>query len=192
MALTSTLLGLGAQAPEFSLPDTVGGTTVSLQDFDGPLLVMFISNHCPYVKHVRSQLAAIGRDYQPRGLGVVAVGANDADNYPDDSPENMKLEAEAQGYTFPYLHDADQSVAAAYTAVCTPDIFLFDSGRKLVYRGRLDASRPGSDVPVTGEDLRAAIDAVLTGGVPSSDQVPSMGCSIKWKPGNEPGYVVKS
>lgn len=184
------MLDLGTEAPDFSLTDTVSGKTVSLSDYDDEtgLLVMFISNHCPYVKHVRDELAKLGKDYADSGVGIVAICANDPDNYPDDAPEKMKEEAETHGYVFPYLHDADQSVAAAYTAMCTPDFFLFGPDRKLVYRGRLDESRPDSGVPVTGRELRAAIDAVLAGEEPPDEQHPSMGCSIKWKPGNQPAY----
>jgi len=190
MAVTSTMLALGTEAPDFSLTDTVSGRTVSLSDFadETGVLVMFISNHCPYVKHVRQQLARLGRDYAESGIGIVAICANDPDNYPDDAPEKMRQEAEAHGYVFPYLHDPDQTVAAAYTAMCTPDFFLFGPDRKLVYRGRLDGSRPDSGIPVTGEELRAAIDAVLAGDEVPDEQFPSMGCSIKWKPGNEPAY----
>lgn len=184
------MLALGTQAPDFSLPDAVTGDTVSLSDYEDKtgVLVMFISNHCPYVKHVRDELARIGKDYQASGIGVVAINANDAEQYPDDSPEAMKAEAEAHGYVFPYLHDADQGVTAAYTAMCTPDFFLFGPDRTLVYRGRLDGSRPNTDVPLTGEDLRAAMDAVLAGQPVSEEQYASMGCSIKWKPGNQPAY----
>jgi peroxiredoxin len=190
MATTSTMLSLGTRAPEFTLPDVVSGNQVSLSDFDGKqgLLVMFICNHCPYVQHVRAELANFGRDYRDRDLGIVAISANDASRYPDDGPAAMKVEAETQGYTFPYLFDDDQEVAAAYTAMCTPDFFLFDSNRELVYRGRFDESRPNSGVPVTGADLRLAADAVLAGDEVSDDQWPSMGCSIKWKPGNVPAY----
>ncbi len=194
MAVTSTMLALGTRAPDFTLPDAVSGEKFSLDDFADKkaLLVMFLSNHCPYVKHVSEELARLGTDYQTSDLAIVAISSNDADSYPDDSPEMMKKEAEAQGYVFPYLHDEDQTVAAAYTAMCTPDLFLFDSDRKLVYRGRLDDSRPNSGVPVTGRDLRAAIEAVLSDSEPSTEQYPSMGCSIKWKPGNEPAYFNQS
>ncbi len=190
MAATSTMLRLGTRAPDFTLPDVVSGNQVSLSDFDGKqgLLVMFICNHCPYVQHIRAELANFGRDYRDRDLGIVAISANDASRYPDDGPAAMKAEAETRGYTFPYLFDDDQEVAAAYTAMCTPDFFLFDSNRELVYRGRFDESRPNSGVPVTGADLRLAADAVLAGEDVSDDQWPSMGCSIKWKPGNVPAY----
>jgi peroxiredoxin len=190
MAVTSTMLPLGTKAPDFTLPDVVSGRDVSLGDFDDSkgMLVMFICNHCPYVQHVRDELARFGTDYQDTGLGIVAISANDADQYPDDGPEAMRKEALRYGYTFPYLHDADQGAAAAYTAMCTPDFFLFDSNRELAYRGRFDESRPNSGIPVTGADLRAAVDAVLAGQPVDGGQWPSMGCSIKWKPGNTPAY----
>jgi thiol-disulfide isomerase/thioredoxin len=163
---------------------------VSLSDFDDApaMLVMFICNHCPYVQHVRAELARFGRDYQGRGLGIVAISPNDTDVYPEDGPAAMKREAETHGYTFPYLFDEDQQVASAYTAMCTPDFFLFDAGRELVYRGRFDESRPNSGTQPTGADLRAAVDAVLAGNPVNEEQWPSMGCSIKWKPGNTPAY----
>ena len=184
------MLALGTRAPDFSLPDTVSGGTISLSDYSDKqgMLVMFICNHCPYVKHVRDELARFGRDYRDADLGIVAISSNDVDAYPTDSPEAMKDEAATFGYTFPYLFDEDQTVAAAYTAMCTPDFFLFDKTRELVYRGRLDESRPDSGIPVTGKDLRAAVDAILAGEAPSDQQWPSMGCSIKWKPGNVPAY----
>jgi len=190
MAVTSTMLPLGTRAPGFALPDTVSGKTVSLDDFADKkaVLVMFICNHCPYVKHVRPELARLGADYDGSDLGIVAISPNDVDTYPDDSPEAMKAEAEAQGYRFPYLYDENQTVAAAYTAMCTPDFFLFGPGRTLVYRGRLDESRPDSGIPLTGSDLRAAIHAVLDGRPVPEEQWPSMGCSIKWKSGNVPVY----
>ena len=180
---------LGMKAPDFTLPDTTGGT-VSLSDFEGGagLLVAFICNHCPYVKHIAGELADFGREYQDLGLGVVAIAANDADNYPQDGPEAMVTEAEERGYTFPYLFDGTQEVAKAYGAACTPDLFLFDEDLELVYRGQLDSSRPGNDIPITGKDLRAAMDAVLEGKPQADEQRPSLGCNIKWKPGNEPGY----
>ena len=182
-ATPSVMLPLGTRAPDFTLPDTVTGRSVSLADFAGKkaLLVMFICNHCPFVKHIRSQLAALGRDYSEKGVGIVAISSNDAANYPDDSPAKMKDEARAAGYTFPYLYDESQAVARAYQAACTPDFFLFDSARALVYRGQLDDSRPGNGVPVTGKDLRAALDAALAGQPPLPTQRPSIGCNIKWK-----------
>ena len=190
MAATSTMLDLGTEAPDFSLPDSVSGEVVSLDDFSDreALLVMFICNHCPYVKHIREELAQFARDYGEASLGIVAISSNDIEEYPSDSPVAMAEEAKTYGYTFPYLYDEDQSVAKSYTAMCTPDFFLFGPDRKLVYRGRFDESRPDSGVPVTGSDLRAAVDATLAGGVVSEDQHPSMGCSIKWKPDNAPSY----
>ena len=185
------MLPLGTKAPDFTLRDVVSERDVSLGDFDGSkgMLVMFICNHCPYVQHVRDELARFGMDYQDSDLGIVAISANDAGQYPDDGPDAMRQEAVRYGYTFPYLFDADQNVAAAYTAMCTPDFFLFDSNRELAYRGRFDDSRPNSGIAVTGADLRAAVNAVLSGQPASSEQWPSMGCSIKWKPGNTPAYV---
>ena len=185
----STMLPLGTTAPDFSLPN-VDGRMVSLADAAGPkgTVVMFICNHCPFVKHVADQLAALGRDVMPLGVGVVAISSNDVSTHPADSPEQMVHEAEDRGYPFPYLYDESQEVAKDYHAACTPDFFLFDAGRKLVYRGQLDASRPGNEIPVTGADLRAAIDAVLAGKPVATEQRPSLGCNIKWKPGNEPAY----
>jgi len=190
MAFNSTMLPLGTKAPDFELPDVVSGENVSQSDFDDKvgMLVMFICNHCPYVQHVRSELARFGSDYRDTGLGIVAISSNDPAQHPDDGPEAMKGEVAAQGYTFPYLFDESQAVAVAYTAMCTPDFFLFDANRELVYRGRFDDSRPNSGTPVTGFDLRAAADAVLAGQPVSDEQWPSMGCSIKWKPGNTPVY----
>ncbi|MEL6107837.1 MAG: thioredoxin family protein [Planctomycetota bacterium] len=185
----STMLPLGTLAPPFSLPDT-DGQTVSISDFVGKkaLLIMFICNHCPYVKHVADQLKVLGDDYLGKDVAVLAVSSNDADAYPDDAPEAMAAEKAARGYAFPYLFDGDQSVAKAYSAACTPDFYLFDGDQKLVYRGQLDSSRPNSGIPVTGEDLRAAMDAVLNGQTPTSEQRASLGCNIKWKQGNEPEY----
>lgn len=185
----STMVPLGTSAPDFSLTN-VDGRTLSFADVAGPkgTVVMFICNHCPFVKHVADQLASLGRDYLPRGIGVVAISANDVSTHPADSPEQMVREAEERGYPFPYLYDDTQHVAQAYRAACTPDFYLFDADRALVYRGQLDPSRPGNDVPVTGRDLRAAIDALLAGKPPLSDQIPSLGCNIKWKVGNEPDY----
>jgi peroxiredoxin len=185
----STMLPLGTPAPDFSLPN-IDGRTVSLAEVAGAkgTLVMFICNHCPFVKHVADQLAALGRDYAPRGVGIVAISSNDVATHPADSPEQMVHEAEQRGYVFPYLYDQTQEVARAYHAACTPDFFLFDGSRKLVYRGQLDSSRPGNGIPVTGADLRAALDVVLAGRPVAADQIPSLGCNIKWKPGNEPPY----
>jgi peroxiredoxin len=178
------MLPLGTSAPDFRLPDT-NGKTVALADFKlaPALLVLFICNHCPYVKHIRSGLAALAREYQGRGAAIVAISANDAQNYPEDSPEKMKQEVRAAGYVFPYLYDESQAVARAYEAACTPDIFLFDKNRKLAYRGQFDDSRPGNGKPVTGRDLRAALDAVLAGKPAPEPQIPSVGCNIKWKAG---------
>jgi peroxiredoxin len=187
--VSSTMLPLGTEAPPFSLPDP-SGQVVGLDDFaDAPgLLVMFLCNHCPFVKHLREGLAAFGREYQARGLGVVAISSNDVEKYPADSPELMARESEEAGYTFPYLFDESQEVALAYRAACTPDFFLFDGAKRLVYRGRFDGSRPGNGIPVTGEELRAAADAVLEGRPVSEQQQPSVGCNIKWKPERTPEY----
>ena len=190
MALTpSTMLPLGNLAPEFKLPDT-DGRTVSLDDFKAApaLLVIFLCNHCPYVKHVGVELARLCKEYQARGVGVVGISSNDVISHPDDSPAMMVREKAHVGYTFPYLYDESQAVAQAYQAACTPDFFVFDKTQKLVYRGQMDGSRPGNSIPVTGKDLRAALDAVLAGKAPANDQRPSMGCNIKWKRGNEPTY----
>jgi peroxiredoxin len=183
----STMTALGSSAPAFSLPDT-NGRRVSLGDFTSApaLLVMFICNHCPFVKHIRAELARLGAEYQRRGAAIVAINSNDIVRYPDDSPARMKDEVKLAGYTFPYLFDESQQVAKAYDAACTPDFFLYDRNRKLAYRGQLDDSRPSNGVPVTGKDVRAALDAVLAGKPVSQDQRPSIGCNIKWKPGNEP------
>ncbi len=184
------MLPLGTPAPNFTLPDVVSGKMVSLDDFKTAraLLVMFICNHCPYVKHVQAGMTQMAKDLQALGVGVVAISSNDAANYPDDSPERMKEEARRAGYTSPYLYDESQSVARAYRAACTPDFFLFDGQRRLVYRGQMDDARRGNDLPVTGKSLRDAVDAVLAGKPVSSNQVPSLGCNIKWRPGNEPEY----
>jgi peroxiredoxin len=185
----STMWPLGTTAPDFSLMN-VDGQMVSLSDFAGApaLLVMFICNHCPFVKHVADQLAALGRDYTAQGVGIVAINSNDVSKHPADSPEQMVAEAEERGYVFPYLYDETQEVAKAYRAACTPDFFLFDADKKLVYRGQLDSSRPDSGIPVTGEDLRAALDAVLAGKPVAAEQRASLGCNIKWAAGNEPDY----
>ena len=188
MAVESTMLPLGTPAPDFDLIDTVSGDRVSLENLTGKaLLVMFICNHCPYVKHVQQGLVEFGNDYADADVDIVAISANDADNYPDDSPEKLAEVAGELGYSFPVLFDESQAVAKAYTAACTPDFFLFGPERRLVYRGRLDESRPNSGLPVTGADLRAAVDAVLADQPVAATQYPSMGCGIKWKPGNEPG-----
>lgn len=185
----STMLPLGTDAPAFSLPDTTG-KSVSLEDL-GPApatLVIFMCNHCPFVKHLIDPLVELVKEYQVKGLVAVAVNSNDVANYPDDRPELMTQESEQRGFTFPYLFDADQSVAKAYQAACTPDFYVFDANRKLAYRGQMDDSRPDSGLPVTGTDLRNALDAVLAGKSPDAEQQPSLGCNIKWKAGNEPGY----
>ena len=183
------MLPLGTAAPDFALPDTEG-RTVSLTDFVGAkgILVMFICNHCPYVKHVRAELAKIGREYGPKGIAIVGINSNDPAQYPDDSPAKMKEEKASVGYTFPYLFDGTQGVAKAYRAACTPDLYLFDAKRRLAYRGQLDDSRPKNTLPVTGRDLRAALDAVLGGRPVPPEQRPSIGCNIKWKPGGAPDW----
>ena len=180
----STMLPLGTPAPAFSLRN-VDGQMVSLEDFQGKtaLLVIFMCNHCPFVKHIAEQLAQLGREYQGQGVGVVAISSNEIANHPEDSPEQMIHEVEQRGYTFPYLYDEDQAVAIAYRAACTPDFYIFDGEQKLAYRGQLDSSRPDSGIPVSGEDLRAALDAVLSGQPVIEQQVPSIGCNIKWKEG---------
>jgi len=185
----STMLELGTRAPSFTLPD-FDGVPHSLADFDASpaLLVAFICSHCPFVKHIRAGFAQMAREYQGRGLAVVAINANDLVAYPQDGPDAMRAEAQALGYPFPYLVDETQAVAKAYRAACTPDFFLFDAARRLVYRGQFDDSRPGTDAPVTGADLRAAVEALLGGRAPAQAQCPSLGCNIKWKPGNEPDY----
>jgi peroxiredoxin len=184
-AVSSNMLELGTRAPGFSLPDA-DGQMHSLADDASATVVMFICNHCPFVKHVRGEFPRLAADYQSRGVAFYAINSNDLDHYPQDGPDAMKLEAESLGYTFPYLIDADQSVAKAYQAACTPDFYVFDPDRRLVYRGQLDASRPSNNEPVTGRDIRAALDAVLAGEPVSDSQTPSIGCNIKWKPGNEP------
>ncbi|MBD1877599.1 MULTISPECIES: thioredoxin family protein [unclassified Coleofasciculus] len=186
----STMLALGTTAPDFQLPDVVSGQTISLATFADKqaLLVMFICKHCPFVKHIQGELVQLGKDYVGEEIGIVAISANDASNYPDDAPNSLKAMANELGFTFPLCYDETQETAKAYTAACTPDFFLFDANQSLVYRGQLDDSRPGNDRPVNGKDLRAAIDAVLAGQSIPSDQKPSIGCNIKWKPGNEPTY----
>lgn len=184
MSLTpSTMLALGTEAPAFTLPDPVKGGQKSLKELksDRATVVMFICNHCPFVKHVREGLARTAKEYIPRGVSFVAINANDAANYPEDSPEMMKEVAEEFGYPFPYLFDASQATAKAYQAACTPDLYVFDKDLKLVYRGQFDESRPGNGIPVTGKDLREALDQVLSGGPLNPDQRPSMGCNIKWR-----------
>jgi peroxiredoxin len=191
MALTpSTMLALGTQAPDFYLPDTVSGKTISLDTFTGKkaLLVMFICRHCPYVKHVQTELAHLGKDYVQKEVGIVAISANNAAQYPDDAPGQLKTMAQELGFSFPFCYDESQETAKAYTAACTPDFFLFDGQRKLVYRGQLDDSRPSNGKPLNGQDLRNALDAVLANQPLDQEQKPSIGCNIKWKPGNEPAY----
>jgi len=191
MSLTpSTMLPLGTAATEFKLSDVVSGKSYSLKDFVGKkgLLVMFICQHCPYIQHIKKELTKLGKDYANKDIAIVGISANDADHYPDDSPKELAKFAKAEGFSFPLLYDETQKVAQAYTAACTPDLFLFDKNRKLVYRGQLDDSRPGNGKPVTGKDLRGAIDAVLSDKSVTQDQRPATGCNIKWKPGNEPEY----
>jgi peroxiredoxin len=185
----STMLPLGTIAPAFNLPN-VDGRMVSIDDFKSApaLLVAFVCNHCPFVKHVADAFAQLAQEYTAKGAAVVAISSNDVANYPADSPEQMVHEAETRGYAFPYLYDETQAVAKAYRAACTPDFYVFDKNHKLVYRGQMDDSRPDSGIPVTGKDLRAALDAVLAGKPVSEQQKPSIGCNIKWKPGNEPDY----
>ena len=192
MALTpSTMVRLGTKAPDFSLPDVTSGRTVSLSTFQGKkgLLMMFICRHCPYVQHIKEELARLGKDYAAKDLGMVAVSSNDASNYPDDAPPKLKEMAEELAFNFPFCYDESQAVAKAYQAACTPDFFLFDRDRKLVYRGQLDEARPGNGKPVNGRDLRAALDSLLQGQSLSPNQRPSAGCNIKWKRGNEPVYA---
>ena len=184
----STMLTLGTKAPDFSLPN-VDGSTVSRSDFEGqPLLVIFMCNHCPFVVHLREELAKFGSEYQQKGIGIVGISSNDVETHPQDGPDKMAEEANSAGYTFPYLYDATQEVATAYKAACTPDFFLFDKDHALVYRGQFDDSRPDSGIPVTGRDLRAACNAILSGNAVSPEQHPSIGCNIKWKTGDEPEY----
>ena len=184
-ATPSTMTALGTQAPDFALPDPAADTTVSLEEVRGEkgTLVMFICNHCPYVKHLADELARLGEEYIPTGIGMAAINSNDAETYPQDGPEQMAEESRRRGYPFPYLFDASQNTARQYAAACTPDFFLFDSDLVLVYRGQFDDSRPGNDIPVTGKDIRAAMDQLLSGELPDEDQKPSIGCGIKWKTG---------
>ena len=184
------MLALGTKAPEFSLPDAVSGRTISLDSVADAraLLVMFICPHCPYVKHIQQPLARLLREYRGAGLGVVAISSNDAQQYPEDDPAGLRQQAKECGFDFPYCYDESQEVARAYEAACTPDFFLFDGARKLVYRGQFDGARPKNDIPVTGSDLRAALDAVLAGRPIAAEQRPSIGCNIKWKPGKEPSW----
>jgi peroxiredoxin len=189
-AVKSTMLELGTKAPHFSLKDVVTGKTVSLNDYKGnkALLVMFICNHCPYVKNIKKGLVQYTADYMPKGVGIVAISSNDVENYPDDSPENMKKDAKKFGYPFPYLFDESQEVAKQYKAACTPDFFLFNEKLELKYRGQFDDSRPRNTNPVTGKDLRDATDKILAGEEVPAEQIPSIGCNIKWKKGKAPAY----
>jgi peroxiredoxin len=191
-ATPSTMLPLGTAAPPFALPDVVSGETISLETFADKkaLLVMFLCGHCKYVQHVKQVLTTLGQDYQGTDLGIVAMSANDATAYAEDAPESLKALAVEEAFTFPFCYDETQAVAKAYTAACTPDFFLFDQQRKLVYRGQLDASRPGNQIPMTGKDLRAAIEVVLADQPVNPIQKPSLGCNIKWKKGNEPTYFL--
>jgi peroxiredoxin len=191
MALTaSTMLALGTVAPDFQLADVVSGNTISLETFADKkvLLVMFICRHCPFVKHIKSELAQLGKDYKDKDIGIVAISSNNIAQYPDDAPEKLKEMAVELDLTYPICFDENQTVAKAYTAACTPDFFVFDAQRKLVYRGQLDDSRPSNGIPVTGKDLRAALDAILADNPLNFEQKPSIGCNIKWIPGNEPNY----
>ncbi len=189
-ATESTMLGLGTPAPDFALPDAVSDRTIRLSDFAGKqgLLVMFLCPHCPYVKHIQHGLAALLKEYRSRPLGLVAISPNDVAQFPEDAPEGLRQSALDLGFDFPYCYDESQDVAKAYQAACTPDFFLFDDRQRLVYRGQFDGSRPKNTEPVTGADLRAAVDAVLEGKPVSTEQRPSIGCNIKWRPGNEPEY----
>ena len=186
----STMAVLGTPAPDFTLPNPATGKEVSRTDLRGDraLLVMFLSNHCPFVQHLADELAAFGREYQEKGLAIVGICSNDVTNYPNDHPDLMAEEVESRGYTFPYLYDESQEVAKAYEASCTPDFFLYDLDGLLVYRGQFDGSRPDTGIPITGEDLRSACDAVVAGNRPSPEQRPSVGCNIKWKAGNAPAW----
>lgn len=188
----STMLALGTSAPDFRLRN-VDGRTLGLDDFaQAPALVVaFLSNHCPFVKHVQAGFVALAREYRSRGVAVVAIASNDIESHPEDGPEPMKREAARAGYDFPYLFDPTQAVAQSYRAACTPDFYVFDAARKLAYRGQMDGARPGNDVPVTGADLRAALDALLSGRPVNSAQRPSLGCNIKWRAGNEPDYFTR-
>jgi thiol-disulfide isomerase/thioredoxin len=185
----STMLELNTVAPQFSLLEPATKSMVTLTDFQGKLLmVVFMCNHCPFVKLIADELKKFADEYAPKGLAVVAINSNDAEHYPDDRPEKMVDEGRARGYNFPYLYDADQTVAKAYRAACTPDFYLFDNEHKLAYRGQFDSARPGNEVEVTGADMRAAVEALLAEEKPAEEQVPSLGCNIKWRPGNEPDY----
>ena len=191
MARTPTVqIPLGYVAPDFTLPDTVSGKTMRLSELKGTVatVVMFICNHCPFVIHVQDELVRVANDYSSKGISFIAISSNDAVNYPQDGPDLMREYAKSVGYPFPYLYDESQEVAKAYTAACTPDISVFDSSLRCVYRGQLDGSRPGNSVPVTGQDLRSALETLLAGNEVSKEQTPSIGCNIKWRAGNEPDY----
>ncbi|NTV46025.1 MAG: thioredoxin family protein [Chlorobiales bacterium] len=182
------MIPLGTTAPDLTLPDTISGKMLSLQMLksDKATVIMFICNHCPFVKHIQKELAALARTYQPKGISFIAISSNDIKNYPDDSPENMAREAKTAGYIFPYLYDETQAVAKAYDAACTPDFYIFDKNLTCVYRGQLDDARPGNSIPTTGKDIRNALDAILNGSPVSKDQKPSIGCNIKWKKADHP------
>lgn len=186
----STMLPLGTAAPAFTLEDVVSGKALSLETFQGKkgLLIMFICQHCPFVIHVEQELSRIGQEYVPQGVGILAISANSIETHPQDSPDNLRAQVKRAGFNFSYAYDATQEVAKSYTAACTPDFFLFDSDLKLAYRGQLDDSRPGNDKPVTGSDLRTALNTIVAGETVSETQKPSIGCNIKWAPGNEPAY----
>jgi peroxiredoxin len=192
-ATPSTMLPLGTELPDFSLRNAVDGRRVTPADYHGSvaLVVMFICNHCPFVKHVMKELGRLTREYLPKGAAFVAINSNDVQAHPDDSPEHMQELAVTEDWIFPFLYDGSQEVAKAFRAACTPDFFVFDEERTLVYRGQLDDSRPGNDVPVTGRDLRAALDALIAGKSVPTEQRPSVGCNIKWMPGNEPDYFAR-
>lgn len=189
VATPSTMLPLGTRIPSFSLVDAVSGRTVTDQDLNGsPSLVMFVCNHCPFVKHVVNELGRLGEDYASRGVRIAAINSNDVEMYPQDNPQQMRGLAVELGWSFPFLHDTTQQVAKDFRAACTPDFYVFDAEGRLAYRGQLDDSRPSNDIPVSGRDIRAALDAALAGATPPAEQLPSLGCNIKWKPGNEPPY----
>lgn len=188
-ATASQMLELGTEAPNFSLPSVNGGTlSLKYTDDSKGFVIMFICNHCPYVKHIEKELVVLAGEYIQKGIAFVAVSSNDAEKYPQDGPEQMRELSQQHDYPFPYLYDEDQSVAKAYKAACTPDFFVFNADKKLVYRGQFDDSRPGKDIHVSGKDLKSALDAVLNDEDPDTEQIPSIGCNIKWKPGNEPDY----
>jgi len=189
VSTASTMLELGTSAPAFTLPEPLTGKSISLNDYAGkPILIAFVCNHCPYVLHILDAFTEFTREYKEKGLETIAINANDVENYPDDSPEKMAELAKQKGFSFPYLFDESQDIAKAYQAACTPDYFLFDKEHTLVYRGQFDSARPKNDSPITGADMRAAANTVLNGEIPGPDQIASLGCNIKWKEGNSPGY----